>query len=82
MLIVYDRLPTWAMLLANLPFGGVYVWTESLWQGEGYKIGEDAVFVLQLGAHIAQIFLYYGAWLVWKRVRWKPAQLQQKDQPG
>ena len=81
-LIVQDELPLWTMLLANPPFGYVYVWTESLWQGEGYKIlGEEVVMRLQLGALIAQIFLYYGAWLTWNWYRRKP-QLQEKDQSG
>ena len=78
-LIVRDKLPVWVILLANPPFGGVYMWTESLWLGEGYLIGEQIVGELQLGAHIAQIFLYYGAWLVWERYRRKPVQLQEKD---
>jgi len=78
LLIVRDKLPTWVMLLANPPFGYVYVWTESLWQGEGYSIGEGVVMWLQLGAHIAQIFLYYGAWIVWEWYRRKPAQLQEQ----
>jgi hypothetical protein len=81
-LIVRDKLPTWAMLLANPPFGYVYVWTESLWLGEGYQIGEKAVMVWQLGAHLAQIFLYFGAWLIWEWYRSKPVQLQEKDRHG
>ena len=86
-LIVRDKLPAWAMLLANPPFGCVYMWTESLWQGQSYQldgqtISEGLVMWWQLGAHIAQIFLYYGAWLVWEWYRRKPAQLQEKDQHG
>ena len=80
-LIVDDKLPVWAMLLVNPPFGYVYVWTESLWLGEGYKIGEEVVMRLQLGAHLAQIFFYYVAWLVWEWYHRKP-QLQEKHQSG
>ncbi len=72
-LIVRGELPAWTMLLVNPPFGGVYVWTESLWQGKGYLLGEDVIMAGQLSAHIAQIFVYYGAWLVWERHRRKPA---------
>jgi len=86
-LIVRDKLPAGAMLLANPPFGCVYIWTESLWQGESYAlegqaISEGVVMLWQLGAHIAQIFLYYGAWLVWEWFRRKPAHFQEKDQHG
>ena len=82
LLIAQDKLPTWAMLLANPPFGYAYVWTESLWLGEGYQIGEEVVTKWQLGAHLAQIFSYYGAWLIWDWCHRKPVQFQEKDQSG
>lgn len=80
--IVRDILPTWVMLIVNPPFGIVYVWTESLWMGEGYSIGEKAVSAWQWGAYSSQIFLYFGLWFVWDRYRRKPEQHRKNNQSG
>ncbi|GEM_PF-3184993 len=73
-LIVRDMLPAWAMLLANPPFGYVYVYTESLWMSGNYVlngqiIGEGYVNHLQLVAHLAQISLYFVVWWFWDWLR-------------
>jgi hypothetical protein len=74
MLIVRDGLPAWAMILANPPFGIVYTWTEAHWlKGnyviDGQIIGEDLITLTQWFAHVAQILLYYGGWVVWQWFR-------------
>ncbi|MCB9421829.1 MAG: hypothetical protein H6667_18660 [Ardenticatenaceae bacterium] len=77
-LIVRHMLPAWAMIVANPPFGYVYVWTESLWQKGNYVlngeiINEGKINAWQLWASLAQMFLYFGVWLGWDWLRQKLA---------
>lgn len=73
-LITSGALPSWLYLLANLPFGIVYVWTEAHWVGTYYEIGgrivqESVIAAAQLAAVGVQAVLYFGLWLLWKQRR-------------
>ena len=74
MLVVRRVLHKWVYLLANIPFGLVYVWTESLWVGSSYQwlghaVSESLISVAQLAAVGAQALVYYGLWELWSRKR-------------
>ena len=72
--IVQRILPNWVYLLANMPFGGIYVWTESQWTGNQYQIlgravNESWISLAQLLAVGAQALVYFGIWELWKGKR-------------
>ena len=72
--VVRRILPNWVYLLANIPFGVVYVWTESQWVGSQYRVlghavSESLIGFAQLSAVGAQALVYYGIWEVWSRKR-------------
>ena len=73
-LIVQRTLPNWVYLLANLPFGVVYVWTESQWVVNHYQIlGRSVndlwIALAQFSAVGAQALVYLGIWELLKRKR-------------
>jgi hypothetical protein len=72
--VVQRILPNWVYLLANIPFGVVYVWTESQWVGSQYQVlgravSEPWIGIAQLSAVGAQALVYFGIWEVWSRKR-------------
>lgn len=74
MLIVHKYLPRWIFLLANIPFGAVYVWTESLWVGSYYQLNgqavrESVIGIAQMSSLGAQVIFYFVIWEIWSRKR-------------
>ena len=72
--VAHGILPNWVYLLANIPFGIVYVWTESQWVGSqyqvlGHAVSESWIGIAQLSAVGAQALVYFGIWEVWSRKR-------------
>jgi hypothetical protein len=67
-------LPNLVYLLANIPFGVVYVWTESQWVGSQYQVfsravSESRIGIAQLSAVGTQALVYFGIWEVLSRKR-------------
>jgi len=65
-------LPLWVFLLANVPFGGVYVWMESSWVGTryvmlGHNVGDGVSLLISAGVVLAQGGLYSFLWSRWQR---------------
>jgi hypothetical protein len=68
-------IPLWTFLIANFPFGGLYVWMESSWVGTHYEmhgrfinISDEASFVIFGISALAQASLYYFLWY-WFKIR-------------
>ena len=67
-LIVRRILPGWLYLIANMPLGIVYVWTEAQWSGGHYQIlgmTFDDLSGVQEAAVYAQALVYSGFWRLW-----------------
>ena len=74
MCIVQKIFPQWVYLLANMPFGVIYVLTESQWMGNQYQIlgravNESWIYLAQLLAVGTQALVYFGIWERWKGKR-------------
>jgi hypothetical protein len=64
--------PPWTFLLANFPFGAIFVWLESHWTGNQYRIGDQVVsemwpFVSFFATVFAQAWLYYLLFGLWRK---------------
>ena len=67
-------IPLATFLIFNFPFGIPFVWIESLWAGNRYQIGNDIIgenwaMLAWLFAVIAQTFLYWLIFRVWRKRR-------------
>lgn len=70
--------PLWTFLIANFPFGGLYVWMESSWVGThyimlGHNVGDIGSLFIWGVAVLAQACLYCALWYWfkgWNR-RWR-----------
>jgi hypothetical protein len=59
--------PLWTFLVANFPFGGVYVWMESSWAGTHYvmlgqRVGDVGALIIWAVVALAQAGLYCVLW--------------------
>ena len=59
--------PLWTFLVANFPFGGVYVWMESSWSGTHYvmlgeTVGDVGSLIIWAAVAFAQAGLYCVLW--------------------
>ena len=68
-------IPLWTYLVANFPFGGLYVWMESSWVGTHYEmhgrfinISDEASFVIFGISVLGQACLYCFLWY-WFKIR-------------
>jgi len=67
------KLPHLVFFLANIPFGGIYVWMESQWVGTHYvvfgrRVGDLTSLIVFLGVVFAQACVYFGLWNIWRNV--------------
>jgi hypothetical protein len=71
MLIVHHVWPGWTYMIANMPFGAIYLWTEAQWTGMHYEIlgmAADDVGGVQAAAFFLQALLYFAVW------RWRDSR--------
>lgn len=70
----YRLVPLGTFLAANFPFGAVYVWFESHWTGNQYRIGNQVIseawpFWTFFPIVFAQAWAYYWLFSFWLRMR-------------
>ena len=73
--------PPWTFLAANFPFGGVYVWFESHWTGNQYRLGDQVLseawpLFLFFLIVLAQAWVYYLLFSLWLRRRAHTASMR------
>jgi hypothetical protein len=68
--------PLWVFFIFNIPFGAVYVWMESSWTGNQYRMlglsfTEFGSLVVFLVVVLGQSLVYFALLQWWKKIRRK-----------